>query len=291
LARRPGDPTVTLTFAAASDLTADAPRVVEALRGRGVAVLPVRTPASTLDALRDGSLDLLLVRGDEYEELAQAGEVRAAAVLRREEPRDVLIPGVGRPSTLALLPGGSRIGASGERRRGFLRAHRSDLEPVAPYNGGGPAEALRSATVDAVVLGAAEARRLSLAHLASEVLDAKAWVPAAGQGSLLLVSRKDEPLPEGLAGMDHAASRIALAAERACHSALGGGSDSPLGVLAVPHGRWIRIWGMIASADGTRVVRGDLTGSWEEPEQVGEGLAELLSARGAGPLLAREGSP
>ncbi|HSG07584.1 MAG TPA: hypothetical protein VLA36_04485 [Longimicrobiales bacterium] len=282
---------MTLTFAAAADLTAEAPRVVEALRGRGVTVLPVKTPGSALESLRDGSLHLLLARGDGHEEFAQAGDVTAVAVLRREEARDVLIPAVGRPSTLALLPGGSRVSASGARRRGFLLAHRADLDPVTLQNGGGPAEALRSGTVDAVVLGAAEARRLSLAHLASEALDSKAWVPSAGQGSLVLLALVGTPMPAGMEGMDHAASRMALAAERACLSALGGGADSPLGVLAVPHGTWIRIWGMIASDDGTRVVRADLTGDREDPRKVGNSLAELLLARGAGSLMARSARP
>lgn len=254
-------------------------------------MLPVHTPiqahGSPLEALRGGALDLVLARGDGGEDPAEVGDVRAVAVLRREEPRDVFIPADGRPSTLALLPHGSRVGTSGARRRGFLLAHRADLAPVAPWNGGGPAEALRSGTVDALVLGSAEARRMSLGHLASEALDSKAWVPSAGQGSLVLFGRHDATMPEGMAALDHGASRAALAAERACLSALGGGSDAPLGVLAVPHGKWIRIWGMIASADGARVVRGDLTGAWDRPERVGEALAELLVTRGAGPLMSR----
>ena len=278
---------MTLTFAAAPDLAADAPRVVEALRRHGVAVLPLQTQpdASPPEALRDGSLDLLLARGDGEDRLAEATELEAVAVLRREEPRDVFIPAPDHPSTLTLLPRGSRVGTSGARRRGFLLAHRADLTPVGPWNGSGPAEALRSGRLDALVLGASEARRMSLGHLASEALDAKSWVPAAGQGSLVLFGRRDAAMPEGLAALDHGASRAALATERACLSALGGGSDAPLGVLAVPHGKWIRVWGMIASADGRHVVRGDLTGAWDSPEGVGEALAELLLARGAGPLM------
>lgn len=282
---------MTLTFAAAPELTAEAPRVVEALRRRGVTVLPV--PAShsgnrsLMEALRDGSLDLLLGRGDADADIAEDRDLDAVAVLRREEPRDVLIPADGRPSTLAALPSGSRVGTAGTRRRGFLLAHRPDLAAVAPWNGGGPTEALRSGTVDALVMGAAEARRMSLGHLASEVLDSKAWVPSAGQGSLVILGRRDTAMPDGMAALDHGASRVALSAERACLGTLGGGADTPLGVLAVPHGKWIRVWGMVASADGTRVVRGDLTGAWDRPQQVGEALAELLLARGAGHLMHR----
>lgn len=281
---------MTLTFAAAPEVAAEAPRVLEALRARGVPVLPLQsgrgpTNGDGAEALRSRSVDLLLAPGDADEDLGETGDLVALAVLRREEPRDVLIPADGRPSTLALLPSRSRVGTTGARRRGFLLAHRRDLAPVTPWNGGGPAEALRSGTVDALVMGAAEARRMSLGHLASEALDSKAWVPSAGQGSLVLFGRLGAEIPEGLSALDHGASRVALAAERACLAALGGGSDVPLGVLAVPHGKWIRVWGMIASPDGTRVVRGDLTGAWDRPEQVGQALADLLLARGARPLM------
>jgi hydroxymethylbilane synthase len=129
---------------------------------------------------------------------------------------------------------------------------------------------------------------MSLGHLASEALDSKSWVPSAGQGSLVLFGRRGAAVPEGMAELDHGASRVALAAERACLSTLGGGADTPLGVLAVPHGKWIRVWGMIASADGRQVVRGDLTGAWDSPLHVGAALAKLLLARGAGPLMSPE---
>ena len=54
----------------------------------------------------------------------------------------------------------------------------------------------------------------------------------------------------------------------------------------MPHGRWVRVWGMAASADGTQVVRGNLTGVARDPAAAGMALAEILLRRGAGPLLA-----
>lgn len=262
--------------------------MLESLRRRGVTVLPVAGVDSSLAALRAGDVDLLLARGFGF---APDDDVATLAVLVREEPRDVLIPANGTSATLATLPAGSRVGAGGLRRRSFLRAHRSDLVPVPPGNGGGPAHAIRSGSVDALVLGAAEARRLSLGHLASEALDPKAWVPSAGQGSLVLLGRRDGGLPEGVFAMDHAPSRAALAAEVACVAELPGGADGPVGVLAVAHGQWIRIWGMVASADGRHVVRGDITGSMDNPEAAGAALAEVLLARGAGALIARGDQP
>lgn len=258
--------------------------MVQALRARSVAVLPVRAVQAPLAALHAGAVDLVLVCGDI--DFHGDESVDVVAVLRRDEPRDVLIPAREGPVGLATLERSSRVGAAGARRRSFLLAHRPDLTLVAPGNGQGPAEALRSGAVDALVLGAAEARRLSLSHLATEAFDPREWVPGVGQGSLVLLGRHDLSVPEGVASLDHTESRLALLAERACLEALGCKKTAPLGVLAAPHGQWIRIWGMVASPDGRRVVRGDLTGEWGEPEAVGARLAEILLARGAADLLA-----
>ena len=40
-----------------------------------------------------------------------------------------------------------------------------------------------------------------------------------------------------------------------------------LGCLAQPSGRIMRLWAALASEDGKRVVRADLTGPLDEPEQ------------------------
>ena len=66
----------------------------------------------------------------------------------------------------------------------------------------------------------------------------------------------------------------------------------PVGALGLPFERGLRLWGLVASPDGRRVVRGDLTGHPGQPEALGTRLAELLLARGAGELLQDlEGTP
>jgi hydroxymethylbilane synthase len=168
-----------------------------------------------------------------------------------------------------------------------LRVHRPDLEPVPPGNGGGAGHALRSGDVDAAILGAADARRLSLWNLVAQALEAKSWVPSPGQGTILVLCRAgDDISATAAAALGNAPARIALRAEAAVRAALGAEMDAPLGVLAQPHGRWVRVWAMAASPDGRRVIRGDLTGSALDPAGAGFDLAEILLHRGAGALLA-----
>jgi hydroxymethylbilane synthase len=213
-------------------------------------------------------------------------DVRVVAVLAREEPRDVIIPSGEDPLTLQTLPADARVCVAGGRRRGFLHAYRPDVRAVTASNGEGPAGALRSGSVDAVILGSAEARRLALRRRASEILDPKAWVPGPGQGTVLLVARADDDDAEGaLAPAGDPLARTAWLAESAVLAAQGVSGDAPIGVMASPHGKWIRVWGMVASLDGTRVVRGDVTGNADDPESAGRALAELLVARGVAALL------
>jgi hydroxymethylbilane synthase len=141
--------------------------------------------------------------------------------------------------------------------------------------------------VDAAVLGAAEARRLSLWNRVAEALEPKSWVPSPGQGTILVLCRSGDDISAGAAAaLGNTPARVALRAEAAVRAALGAEMDAPLGVLAQPHGRWIRVWAMAASPDGQQVIRGDVSGSAMDPATAGFDLAELLLQRGAGALLA-----
>jgi hydroxymethylbilane synthase len=54
----------------------------------------------------------------------------------------------------------------------------------------------------------------------------------------------------------------------------------------MPYDGGLRLLGLVASPDGRRAVRGDLTGSGHEPETLGAELAGKLLKQGADSLLA-----
>ena len=54
---------------------------------------------------------------------------------------------------------------------------------------------------------------------------------------------------------------------------------------SVPYEGGLRLWGLVVSADGTRVVRGDVTGVAAQPDALGSRLADLLRQRGAVAIL------
>ena len=212
-----------------------------------------------------------------------------AAVLEREDPRDALVVN-GRILAASLddLPRGSRIGTSSLRRRAQLLATRPDLE-VAELRGNVPTRIKKvdEGRVHAAILAAAGLHRLGVHQHITCYLDAPAWLPAAGQGAIAVQIRAGDPDTKALAdAMNHEPTMHAIAAERAFLGALEGGCQVPIGALAVslPDGTGV-LHGMIASIDGSRVVRGSIDLDRADPALSGIRLANRLRGEGATEIL------
>lgn len=211
-----------------------------------------------------------------------------AATPKRVDPRDVLVGPEDHRTTLASLKEGAVVGTSSLRRVALLRAFRGDVTPrTIRGNVDTRLRKLDEGEFDAIILAGAGLTRLGLAGRASEWLERTSWLPAPGQGALAIVTRTEDAKTRELVGaLNDSASNASVSAERAFLEALGGGCEVPIGALAVPYDRRMRLWGLVASPDGRRVVRGDLTGSSTDPGALGRTLANLLRERGAGAILA-----
>jgi len=210
------------------------------------------------------------------------------AVLDREDPSDVLIPAPGRPRTLAELPPGSRVGTSSLRRRAQLRHLRPDLV-VDDLRGNLDTRfaRLREGRFDAAILARAGVVRLGLEEHIGETLHPPAWLPAAGQGALgVAVASDDHRTLELLRPLHDDDARAATAAERAFLRALEGGCQIPIGAFATRHGDELRLHGLVAALDGDPLLRGEVVGKSDAPEELGKRLADELIARGAASILA-----
>ena len=211
-----------------------------------------------------------------------------AATPRRVDPRDVLVGPEGKQTTLASLKKDAVVGTSSLRRVALLQAFRQDVTPrTIRGNVDTRLRKLDEGEFDAIILAAAGLTRLGLARRASEWLERTAWLPAPGQGALAIVTRsEDSETRQWVGALNDPDSFAAVSAERMFLEALGGGCQVPIGALGVPSDRKLRLWGLVASPDGRRVVRGDLTGSLSDPQALGHALADLLRDRGAGAILA-----
>ena len=77
----------------------------------------------------------------------------------------------------------------------------------------------------------------------------------------------------------------AVAAERAFLLRLEGGCQVPIGAHAEVDGATVRLTGLIASVDGSQLLRDTLTAPAAEAAALGTRLAETLLARGGKAIL------
>ncbi|MEK7848649.1 MAG: hydroxymethylbilane synthase [Chloroflexota bacterium] len=217
-------------------------------------------------------------------------ELEVVAILRREDPRDALVSRAGLP--LEGLPPGAVLGTGSPRRAAQIRALRPDLT-ITDLRGNLDTRLRKvaSGAVAGVVLAAAGLNRMGWQDRITQLLPSEVCIPAVGQGALAVEIRADdEEARRLLAPLDHLPTRTAIAAERAFLERLGGGCHSPIAALGeVKDGR-LRLWGMVASPNGDRLLKDSMEGDAASPRQVGQLLAEKLLSQGAADLLAGSGT-
>jgi hydroxymethylbilane synthase len=210
-----------------------------------------------------------------------------AAVMEREDPRDAYLPAPGTPPAFADLPHGARIGTSSLRRRSLLLSARPDLR-VDDLRGNLDTriQKLHAGEYDAIILALAGVRRFGREEAVGDTLNPPHWLPAAGQGALAIVCRNgEEDTLAYLRTLNHADTRAATAAERAMLARLEGGCQIPIGALAAVDGSELTLHGLVASLDGSRIIRGAAAGAADQAVEVGERLARQLVEQGAAAIL------
>lgn len=205
------------------------------------------------------------------------------AIPRRADVRDVLISREGH--TLDQLPHGAVVGTSSLRRAAQLRVYRPDLR-IESLRGNVDTRIRKAleGQYDAILLAGAGVTRLGLGEHVSQWLPLEIMLPAPGQGALAVQCRSDdEQTLRYLAAIEDPHSRKAVLAERAFLAALGGGCSLPVGAYALVQDGQIRLQGVAAPVDGSRLVRVQARG--QDPQAVGKEAAQMALAQGAGEFL------
>jgi len=129
-------------------------------------------------------------------------------------------------------------------------------------------------------------KRLGVGSRITAAIPIDRCVPAPGQGIIAIEVRADDGATRRVLERIHdVAAGIALAAERALVSALGGGCQLPLGAIVLHNGTMLDMHAIVTSLDGRRVIRRQGQGVATHPEDLGSRLAEELSEAGAHQLL------
>lgn len=222
-------------------------------------------------ALRDGRADFT-VHSLKDMPMQVPEDLPLAAFSSREDPRDVLVL----PEGVSELDPSKPIGCSSRRRQLQLKKLFLDMD-IQPVRGNVQTRLskLDAGQFSALVLAAAGLNRLGLEGRISRYFTTEEILPAAGQGILVVQTRK---------GMDTRCLRLVqdketafcAKAERAFVRALDGGCSSPVAAHAVVEGEKLTLTGFYVSADERIQRKGSISGDVTEAETLGSTLARIL---------------
>jgi hydroxymethylbilane synthase len=212
--------------------------------------------------------------------------MRIGAVLQRADPGDAIAAKPGLDS-LDKLPEGARVGTSSLRRQAQIRHVRPDLV-VEPVRGNVETRLrkLDEGQFDAVILAAAGLKRLGLGERITGRLDIDECLPAVGQGIIGIECRSsDDVVLEALRAIEHTKTRYCLEGERSVAAQLNASCESPIAAYGELRDGELFLRAVVATPDGSRLIRAQVRGSATEARQLGRELVIDLREQGAQELL------
>ena len=204
-----------------------------------------------------------------------------ACIPKRARPNDVLVTSNG--NNLRDLARGSSVGTSSLRRAIQIMKMRPDLN-VRPIRGNVETRVKKvmNGEYDAVVLAEAGLCRIGMEDKIVERFKVTEFVPAPGQGAIAIVCKRDnKKVAQLLRSIEDARSRGEVLAERALIERVEGGCRFPLGAVATTRKDTLTLYASVFSADGTKHIKASKAGRAEEPEKLGNAVADMLIKQGA----------
>lgn len=191
-------------------------------------------------------------------------------------------------ASFSELPQGAVLGTSSLRRKAQLLAVRPDLKIVdLRGNVDTRLRKLDEGQMDAIILAAAGLERLGHADRIREIIPTTVCLPAVGQGALAIECRSDnKEVRDMLAFLNNLPTKQATDAERAFLGLIEGGCQVPIGVYAEVENDNVKIEAVIASLDGSKVLRNNITGPAVNAADLGRKLGQQMLAEGGEQILA-----
>ncbi len=208
-----------------------------------------------------------------------------AAILQRDDPRDVLISRDNIP--LRDLPRKAVIATSSLRRKAQLLHFRPDIKLVdIRGNLDTRLKKLESGQFDAIIVAAAGIDRMGWSERVTERIPTEICLSAVGQGAIGIEARiDDQEMIELARQLNHHETWISISAERALMKRLGGGCQVPIAALGKVQNNELRLTALVASLDGSKLVKDNIIGDPYRAQYLGILLAARLLERGADQIL------
>ncbi len=238
-------------------------------------------------AMLDQKADIAVHSMKDVPVLFPAG-LQLSAILPREDPTDAFVSI--NYSRFNQLPTNATIGTSSLRRQSQLLANNPSFTIKSLRgNVNTRLSKLENGDYDAIILASAGLKRLGLEHQITQKLSPEDSLPAIGQGAIGIESRiDDKQLNQWLQQINDSQTAIRLQAERALNEGLNGGCQVPIGGFAEFTGdNQLRLRGLVATPDGSQIIRAEISGHADQAEQLGSELAQQLLSMGADTILAQ----
>jgi len=139
---------------------------------------------------------------------------------------------------------------------------------------------------DGIIMATAALQRLGLEQYITEELPPEQFIPSVGQGAIGLEIREDRnELLKFLEPIFHIETVQCCRAERTFGRKLEAGCSIPLGAWARSIDDALILTGFVSNFAGSEIILESMTGSIDQPELLGDRLADQFIAKGARKLL------
>jgi hydroxymethylbilane synthase len=200
-------------------------------------------------------------------------ELTIAAIPVRESPLEVLVS----KHKWNELPEGATLGTSSLRREAFCKLHNKELN-IKPIRGniGTRVNKVLNGAYDATIMAEAGLNRLGISENIKERFSIDYITPAAGQGALAVVTRKNSPIIKVLDVLNHYPSVKEVIAEKKVLEELGFGCQWPIGVCARSNGDLMDLTGILLNNEGEILSHVNVRGPLAEAEEIGKQAAKIM---------------
>ena len=174
-------------------------------------------------------------------------DLEIVAVPPRESPNEVLISNY----SWSELEEGSTLGTSSLRREAFCKLH-------------------------ATIMAEAGLNRLGLQKYIKTKFPTDYIMPAAGQGALAVITRKDSEFKETIAKLNHYFSFQEVLAEKTILEEIGVGCQWPIGAIAGIKNNKLELNSILLDKNGEILYQETIRGSIREAEEMGRKIGKNM---------------
>jgi hydroxymethylbilane synthase len=201
-------------------------------------------------------------------------ELEIVAVPKRVAPNEVLISN----KNWDELGPNSKLGTSSLRREAFCNYHNKnfDLQPIRGNIETRINKAINS-DLDATIMAQAGLLRLNLTQHIKTVFPLDYITPAAGQGALAIITRKDSDKKEIISKLNDYQSQQEVFAEKKVLEELGVGCQWPIGAIAQMKDKQFYIYSILLTKKGEVLRQQTEKGSLRDAIQLGVKIGKIFN--------------